>query len=227
MRQALARYVIDVEPRSANYSLRFSDDPNVFHVLYRGSCVATASPDPLRVVQALIRCLDAHAGAPAPLVPVQGIALVRGREAMIVPTLLEDNLRGLARKLSAKGIGQIDTQTVFLDLERREVVIEPVLDIDRAGVDRLVGLAPIARRVDATVEDGRYRLARWLFMEFWDPVGRYTRATATRRAALVVRGGPAAIGDGLLDRLAHLFDSVEAEGIDPHGRSDVIRLLRL
>ncbi len=227
LRAAFATYVVDDQRSIANYSLRLSDDPTVFHALYQGSCLVVASPDAGRVVAALVRHIEAHAPTPAGLVPVQGIAIVTSGRATIVPTLIEDNLRDLARQLSADGSQVLDTHTVHLDLEAREVVVAPQLDLDRRALAEAVGLAPPPRRADLPVPDGRYPIDRWLLMELWDPPGLYSRATATRRAALVVRGGPLSAGPDTLERLAHLFEAVSAEGIDPRSRRETLELLRV
>lgn len=226
MQRALARYVIADDHERANYSLRLSDDRRTFHVLYRGSCVAVASPDPQRIVTALVRHLDAHAGTPDGLVGVQAVALLRDDRAMLVPTLLEDDLRALSRQLGREGIQILDTHTVFVDLSAGEVVVTSDLEVDDGALADVVSLAPPSRRSDPPVRDGRYPLARWLLMELWQRPGRYSRATATRRAALVLRGGPRAAGHQPLDRLAELFETVPADGIAPKSRREILSLAR-
>lgn len=227
LRAAFATHVVADDRTGANYSLRLSDDPKVFHVLYRGACVVTASPDPARVVAALVRHLDAHGPTPARLVPVQAVAVIREGRATLLPTLLEDDLRTQSRQLDRAGAQILDTHTVLLDLETREVVVRPRLTLDRSALDRGVALAPAPRRPDPPVADGRYPIQRWLLMELWQRPGLYSRATATRRAALVVRGGVPGAGLDLFDRLARLFDVVEAEGIDPGSRQEILAALRL
>lgn len=228
IRRALSRHVVDdAEAESANFSLRLSDNPKVFHTLYRGACVVVASPDPRRVLTALIRNLEAYTTNPPGLVGVQARVLVRDGMATLVPTLINDDLRALNRRMANKGIRQLDAETALLDLERREVVVTSILDVDRAPLDAALADVPQPRRADPPLENGRYPLARWAFMEFWEPLGPYTRPTAARRAALVLRDGPRAINGDLLAGLAALFETVEAEGIDPQSTADVVSLLRL
>lgn len=227
LRRAFATYVVaDDEARDANYSLRLSPDTDQFHRLYRGSCLVTASPDPRRVVAALVRNVQAHAPAPPGLLAIKTILLVRAGQATFVPTLLEDHVRILGRRLGEQDIQQVDTHTALLDLDAREVVVERQLLLDDAALDDLVAAFPSGRRTDAPVPDGRYPLVRWLMMELWDQPGRYSRATATRRAALMIGGGPLAAGFGVLDRLATCFSTVVAEGIDPKSRTETLDLIR-
>lgn len=227
LREAFATHIVDDRRALANYSLRLSDDPKVFHTLYRGACVVMTSPDPARVVAALVRHLDAHGPTPARLVPVQAVAVIRDGRATLLPTLLEDDLRTQSRQLDRAGAQILDTHTVLLDLEAREVVVQPRLAVDRSALEQAVELAPAPRRPDPPVPDGRYPIERWLLMELWQPPGPYSRATATRRAALVVRGGVPVAGLDLLDRLADVFKVVEAEGIDPGSRQEILTALRV
>ncbi len=187
--------------------------------------VAT-SPDATRVVTALARYVSGHAAPPPGLVPVQAVAVVKNGRATLVPTLLDEHLQALSRQLDRRGQRVLDVQTLHLDLERHEVVVGMLADIDGNALAAAASLAPSPRRADPPVPDGRYPIERWMLMEFWDRPGPYSRGTATRRAALVVRGGPRTAGPRALDRLAELFTTVPAEGIDPQSRREVLDLLR-
>lgn len=227
LRAAYRPYVLEEDrPRTANYSLFLSNDPATFHRLYRGDCLVLASPDPERVVAALVRHLGAHRVPPDGLVPVQALALIHWGHATLAPTLLEDDLRALGRRLDRCGIQLLDTHAVLVDIDQGEIVVGEGLGVDHGALASVVGMAPRPRRNDPPVPDGRYPIRRWMFMDFWQSPGAYSRATATRRAALVIRGGPMTAGEQVLDRLARLFETVAAEGIDPANREEVMALLR-
>lgn len=223
---AFAPYVIDEHAtRPANYSLRLSHDPKVFHTLHRGSCLVVGSPDTRRVLAALVRHVEAHAPTVDGTVAVQALAVVEAGGVTLVPTLVQDDLRALGRRLQRAGATLLDAPYVRLDLDAREVVVAPNLDVDHGALAELGLAAPPARRADPPAADGRYPVRRWLFMDYWQPPGPYSRATATRRAALLVRGGPAGAGADVLRRFGDLFADVAAEGIDPSSTQETLGLL--
>lgn len=228
LRDAFAAHVVDLAGdtvRRANYSLRLSDDRKVFHTLYRGEVVVVASPDPRRLLTALVRHLDAHAGPPPGLLPVQALALVRRGRATLFP-MWTDRVRSFDRRLERDDIRLLDTVDVHLDPDAVEVVVQPRLRVDPAALERAGRLAPPPRRPDLPVPDGRYPLKGWHFSAVFHPAGPYSRATAARRAARDVTGGPGRIGAAGVARLAAMFGQVEATGINPQQRDDILAALR-
>ena len=195
-------------------------------MLYRGGCPAVVSPDPERVITGLLRHVDAHAPTPPGLLAVQAVALVREGRVLLVPTLIEDDLRDHNRQLGLDGIQLLDSHTIYLDPERGELVVQTSLDVDRSALEAAIADAPAARRLDPPVPDGRYPIEHWLMMDLWHEPAAFSRVTATRRAALVLRGGLGKAGEGTLGRLAALFSSVPATGIDPQGRDEILALAR-
>jgi hypothetical protein len=227
MREAFTALLVEDRPSAANFSLRLSDDPSSFHALYRNRCLLVASPDARRVVVALLRHLDDHLAPPAPPVfPVQALALVRHGAAMLVPTLLEEDLRASARNLAQDGIQLLDAYSVNVDIDTAEVVVGSGVGVDSAAVDRVVALGGVPRRSDPPVPAGRYPISRWVMVELWSDPGPYSRATAVRRASLLLRGGPAAAGPETFSRLADLFADVPAVGVAPSGRREVLDIAR-
>lgn len=227
LRTAFDKYVISEHTsRPVNYSVRLSRDARTFHTLHRGSCMVLGSPDPQRILGALVRHVEAHAPASDGTVAMQALAVLDGGGVTLVPTLLEEDLRSVERRLTEEGVALLDAPFVSVDLQAGELVVEPWSDVDHAALDELAALAPTPRRLDPPIPEGRYPLRRWLFMDYWQAPGPYSRATATRRAALLVRGGPGAAGPDVLQRLAALFESVEAAGIDPASRDETLSLFR-
>lgn len=160
------------------------------------------------------------------MVQVQALALLREGQITLVPTLLEDDLRSASRALSDDGIQLLDAFAVNVDIDTAEVVVGPGLDVDPAGLADVLAIAGAPRRTDLPVPAGRYPIRRWAMMELWGAPGPYSRATATRRAALLLRGGPDAAGPGTVGRLATLFERVPVTGIDPAGRHDALAVAR-
>lgn len=226
LREAFASRIVEDGERPANYSMRLSDDPSRFHVLLRNSCLVVASPDARRVVLALLRHLADHAGAPEHTLAVQALALVRDGRATLVPTLLEDDLRSSSRALADAGIQLLDSVSVHVDVDAAEVVVGAGLDVHDAGIAKVLDLAGAPRRTDPPVPAGRYPIKQWAMMELWSEPGAYSRATATRRAALLLRGGPEAGGPGTMAGLAALFARVPAVGINPSERIDALDVAR-
>jgi hypothetical protein len=152
-----------------NYSVWFSDDPQVFQRLQWGGCNVVRTRDPNRFARALALHLSGH-GAPTPgLVRADGIAAVHDGGVTILPAALRQSMATYERPLRDAGVILHDAPWVDVDPAASDVVLEAP-KLPAARFDDVVKHLPASHRPDPAAEPGRYRLAGWYFATV-DPGG--------------------------------------------------------
>ena len=191
------------------------DPSRGFHFLYRGAAVVVRTPDPRRLVKALLSHLSAHDPEPsAGLLKVNGTALVRDGSALVGPADLRWRLDVLERRLQSKGFRVVDTPVVLIDPERGELVVPPPhLRIDEPGLDCVGDGFPPPRRADTPVRAGRYPISGWAFAVVPERAGPLSRAVATALAAQWVTNISELGVQHVLSALATVIRRVRPTGI--------------
>lgn len=219
LRQVFGSHVVIDPAAPPNFSVRFSEDRNHTHVLYRGECAVLRTFDAERLVRALCTQVESHARS-GELVPVRALGLVDGAgQVTLLPEAANDRLRLAERTLRSKGLRPIDTPRLQLDLRSREVVLEPELQLDEGAVRDLLAQLPEGRRQEPWPGHGRYRIHRWLSFDNVLHVSETpTSARAVLRAwsALDRPHGP--LAEQHLAQIVALLDEVPLEIVPNPGR---------
>lgn|GEM_PF-4706605 len=214
LRQLLGRHVVDDPDAPRNFSVQFSRDPHRAHLLYWGGCVAARSFDPDRLVRAVLRHLSAHLHPPEGLVLVRALPFVHDGVAVLMPETFRDDLRIEDRRLRGMGYVSVDSPRALVDLARAELVVDEPLDTDDRALPLVVSGAA-RRRIEPTVEPGRYPIERWVFLSQLAQWGDLSRATATRVGVLDVVDGITRLDEGVIRTMAALFTKVRATSMFP------------
>src|SRR5581483_9965059 len=108
----------------------------------------------------------------------------------------------------------VDSPRALVDLARAELVVDEPLDTDDRALPLVVSGAA-RRRIEPTVEPGRYPIERWVFLSQLAQWGDLSRATATRVGVLDVVDGITRLDEGVIRTMAALFTKVRATSMFP------------
>jgi hypothetical protein len=205
---------VDDPDVSRNFSVAMSPNPTRAHLLFWGGCVVARSFDPHRIIRSLVDHLAAHTTPPEGAVWISSLPYVRDGRAALLPYPLKDDLRILDRQLRIEGYVAVDAPRALVDLTTGDLIVADPLRPDWDAMGSATSGVP-CRRAEPTVEYGRYPIDRWVFIDYSGKWGSISRATATRAAVLEILGGIESLSMPLLERVASLFERIDASSMFP------------
>ena len=164
----LSSHLVDDERVPANFSVRLALATAQYggkrlSVLYEGCQLMARSRVARRTLHALLEHLSWYVRQPErELLAVDATVVVRGREAVLLPSAVRVSVLARVTELSRRGLAVLDAPAALVDPVTGELVVRaPAIDVDSAT------LAELQVREDGTpepaLEPGRYTLTACVF----------------------------------------------------------------
>jgi hypothetical protein len=181
-------------------------------LLVHGSSQLVRSRSGGRVLNGLLQYLSADlAGADPSLARVSATALVRDREAVLLPAGLIDFVKQLQPRLAKVGLSIVDAPRTLLDVPARELVVpKPTVAHDPAVIAELDEGVKLGSELP-WIRPGRYSVSTWFLTRGEDHLGLLSRAVAVTSALPMLFDLDDLMGE--VERLADLFTDVRPVGI--------------